>query len=160
MSDIHPPTYTYTHTHNTLTHKHARAHTHMRAHTNTIVHEHHCTCTLRPRGIAHHGDTETLLRKKKFFRKEVEENSLGSPPNEHLLQTIRQACVYTSVCTGVWVGVGGGVGVGVTSRQSIGCACSVSIYPALPSSLPLSFFFLSLHTALCRACDHRCFYDC
>lgn len=30
-----------------------------------------------PRGIAYHGDKEDLLRKKKFLRKEVTENSLG-----------------------------------------------------------------------------------
>ena len=42
-----------------------------------------------PRGIERHGDTASLLRKKKFFRQEVEDNTLGSPANEDVLHTIK-----------------------------------------------------------------------
>lgn len=42
-----------------------------------------------PRGIAHFGDTRDLLRRKKFLRKEVETNTLGSPPSELLLQALQ-----------------------------------------------------------------------
>ena len=42
-----------------------------------------------PRGIERFGDTAALLRKKKFFRQEVEENNLGSPANEDILNTIK-----------------------------------------------------------------------
>jgi lariat debranching enzyme len=42
-----------------------------------------------PRGIEHHGNTEGLLKKKPFFRDEVQQNCLGSPPNEELLLAIK-----------------------------------------------------------------------
>lgn len=42
-----------------------------------------------PLGVAHHGNTEALLRKKPYFRAEVEQNSLGSPPNRDILDTIQ-----------------------------------------------------------------------
>jgi lariat debranching enzyme len=42
-----------------------------------------------PTGIAKHGDTESLLRRKPFFRQEVEEGSLGSPPAEALLNHLK-----------------------------------------------------------------------
>lgn len=42
-----------------------------------------------PRGIYHYGDTENLLRKKKFLRQEVEFNSLGSPAAEELLSHLQ-----------------------------------------------------------------------
>ena len=42
-----------------------------------------------PRGIERHGDTTALLRKKQFFRQEVEQNNLGSPANEDVLNTIK-----------------------------------------------------------------------
>ena len=42
-----------------------------------------------PRGIEQHGNTEALLRKKSFFRQEVEDNNLGSPPNEELMNAIK-----------------------------------------------------------------------
>ncbi|GAX22024.1 hypothetical protein FisN_6Hh271 [Fistulifera solaris] len=42
-----------------------------------------------PRGIEQHGNTEGLLKKKPFFRDEVQQNCLGSPPNEELLQAIQ-----------------------------------------------------------------------
>ena len=42
-----------------------------------------------PQGIAHHGDTQGLLRRKPYFRAEVEQDSLGSPPNKALLHALR-----------------------------------------------------------------------
>ena len=42
-----------------------------------------------PRGIEQHGDTQALLRKKKFFAQEVYENRLGSPVSEELLYLLR-----------------------------------------------------------------------
>jgi len=42
-----------------------------------------------PRGIYHHGNVNQLLKKKPFFQKEVQENSLGSPANEQLLHLLR-----------------------------------------------------------------------
>ena len=42
-----------------------------------------------PRGIAHHGNLNALLRAKPFFREEVQDGSLGSEPAEVLLQTLQ-----------------------------------------------------------------------
>ncbi|KPV75708.1 uncharacterized protein RHOBADRAFT_52742 [Rhodotorula graminis WP1] len=42
-----------------------------------------------PLGIEQHGDTETLLREKPFFRDEVATNSLGSPPLHALLTSLQ-----------------------------------------------------------------------
>jgi lariat debranching enzyme len=42
-----------------------------------------------PQGIEQHGDTQSLLRKKPFFRQEIQENSLGSPPNRELLNQLK-----------------------------------------------------------------------
>jgi lariat debranching enzyme len=42
-----------------------------------------------PRGIERYGDTQSLLRKKQFFRHEVETNTLGSPVGENLLHTLQ-----------------------------------------------------------------------
>lgn len=42
-----------------------------------------------PRGIYHHGNVNQLLKKKPFFQKEVQENSLGSPANEQLLHLLK-----------------------------------------------------------------------
>ena len=41
-----------------------------------------------PAGIARHGDTEALLRRKSFLRREIDDGSLGSPPAAQLLQTL------------------------------------------------------------------------
>ena len=38
-----------------------------------------------PLGIEQFGDTQSLLRKKPYFRDEVERNTLGSPPNREVL---------------------------------------------------------------------------
>ncbi|XP_037542542.1 lariat debranching enzyme [Nematolebias whitei] len=38
-----------------------------------------------PRGICYYGNTEELLRKKRFLRQDVESNALGSPAAEELL---------------------------------------------------------------------------
>jgi lariat debranching enzyme len=42
-----------------------------------------------PQGIEQHGDTEDLLRRKPFFREEIQNRSLGSPPAEHLLKILK-----------------------------------------------------------------------
>ncbi|KAL1920001.1 uncharacterized protein VTP21DRAFT_1147 [Calcarisporiella thermophila] len=42
-----------------------------------------------PQGIEQHGNLQRLLRGKPFFRKEVESNTLGSPPARLLLDTLR-----------------------------------------------------------------------
>jgi hypothetical protein len=42
-----------------------------------------------PLGIYQHGNVKELLRKKPFFREEVEQNTLGSPPNRELLDAIK-----------------------------------------------------------------------
>mmetsp|Transcript_45887 Transcript_45887/g.139359 ORF Transcript_45887/g.139359 Transcript_45887/m.139359 type:complete len:565 (-) Transcript_45887:91-1785(-) len=42
-----------------------------------------------PRGIEQYGDTAGLIRKKKFFQKEIEENCLGSPVNEEVLHAMK-----------------------------------------------------------------------
>jgi hypothetical protein len=42
-----------------------------------------------PLGIAHHGDTEGLLRRKPYFRAEVQDNTLGSPPNREILDMVQ-----------------------------------------------------------------------
>lgn len=41
-----------------------------------------------PRGVTSHGDQRELLRKKPFFREEVENNILGSGPNMVLLRSL------------------------------------------------------------------------
>ena len=42
-----------------------------------------------PRGVEQHGDLDSLLRRKKHFRDEVQTNSLGSPSNEELLNELK-----------------------------------------------------------------------
>jgi lariat debranching enzyme len=42
-----------------------------------------------PLGIEQHGDTQGLLRRKPFFRAEVEQNNLGSPPLREILDMIK-----------------------------------------------------------------------
>lgn len=42
-----------------------------------------------PRGIYNHGDCKQLLRKKPFFKDEIANGSLGSPPAEKLLNTLK-----------------------------------------------------------------------
>ncbi|CAN7992668.1 unnamed protein product [Ixodes hexagonus] len=42
-----------------------------------------------PRGVYNHGDKEGLLRRKKFFRAEVETNRLGCRPTEELLEQLK-----------------------------------------------------------------------
>lgn len=42
-----------------------------------------------PQGIEQHGDTEGLLRRKPFFREEVEKNALGSPPAMEILRALK-----------------------------------------------------------------------
>ena len=42
-----------------------------------------------PLGIEQFGDTQDLLRRKPFFREEVNQNSLGSPPNREILDAVK-----------------------------------------------------------------------
>lgn len=42
-----------------------------------------------PLGIYQHGNAKELLRKKPFFRQEVEQNALGSPANQEILFAIK-----------------------------------------------------------------------
>ena len=42
-----------------------------------------------PLGIEQHGNLQELLRMKPYFRQEVENNDLGSPPNREILDTIK-----------------------------------------------------------------------
>ena len=42
-----------------------------------------------PLGIEQHGDTDQLLLRKPFFRKEIQANDLGSPPNREILDAIQ-----------------------------------------------------------------------
>ena len=49
-----------------------------------------------PQGIEQHGNTSVLLSKKPFFRSEIEQNSLGSPPNRQLLDALRPRWWFAS----------------------------------------------------------------
>ncbi|BFZ58872.1 lariat debranching enzyme [Savitreella phatthalungensis] len=42
-----------------------------------------------PRGIYHHGNKKELLKRKPYFRDEINRNDLGSPANELLLKRLR-----------------------------------------------------------------------
>ncbi|XP_045495943.1 lariat debranching enzyme [Colias croceus] len=42
-----------------------------------------------PRGITDYGDKNFLLKRKPFFREDIESNQLGSPPAEKLLHTLQ-----------------------------------------------------------------------
>lgn len=42
-----------------------------------------------PQGIAQFGDVENLLRRKPYFRSEVQSDTLGSPPAMQLLKKIQ-----------------------------------------------------------------------
>ncbi|XP_064646418.1 lariat debranching enzyme A-like [Lineus longissimus] len=49
-----------------------------------------------PRGIYNHGNMEALLRKKSFFREEMEKGILGSPPAEEVLNTIKPSYWFSA----------------------------------------------------------------
>ena len=42
-----------------------------------------------PQGIEQHGNTDELLRRKPYFRSEIEQNCLGSPANNELLMALK-----------------------------------------------------------------------
>ena len=42
-----------------------------------------------PQHIAHHGDVQTLVRRKSFLKAEIDDGSLGSPPAMQLLQRLQ-----------------------------------------------------------------------
>jgi lariat debranching enzyme len=42
-----------------------------------------------PAGIAHHGDVNALVRKKRFLQREIDDGSLGSPPAAQILENVR-----------------------------------------------------------------------
>ncbi|OEU08002.1 hypothetical protein FRACYDRAFT_196939, partial [Fragilariopsis cylindrus CCMP1102] len=42
-----------------------------------------------PLGIEQHGNTQALIRKKPFFRQEIQNNDLGSTPNRDVLDTLQ-----------------------------------------------------------------------
>ncbi len=42
-----------------------------------------------PLGIEQHGDTRNLIKRKPYFRQEIERNDLGSPPNRELLDVLK-----------------------------------------------------------------------
>ncbi|KAL7578401.1 hypothetical protein ACA910_012798 [Epithemia clementina (nom. ined.)] len=42
-----------------------------------------------PQGIEQHGNTEELLQRKPYFRSEIQQNNLGSPPNHELLMALK-----------------------------------------------------------------------
>jgi len=42
-----------------------------------------------PAGIARHGDVNSLLRKKRFLQREIDDGSLGSPPAAQILEKLR-----------------------------------------------------------------------
>lgn len=44
-----------------------------------------------PQGIEQHGDTAGLIRRKPFFRQEIADNTLGSPPAARLLHALKPA---------------------------------------------------------------------
>lgn len=42
-----------------------------------------------PQGIEQHGDTQGLIRRKPYFQREIQQNCLGSPPNNEMLRALK-----------------------------------------------------------------------
>ncbi|EJD06143.1 DBR1-domain-containing protein, partial [Fomitiporia mediterranea MF3/22] len=49
-----------------------------------------------PQGIAKHGDADDLLRRKPFFRSDIESNVLGSPPAMQLLRRLKPSWWFSA----------------------------------------------------------------
>jgi lariat debranching enzyme len=49
-----------------------------------------------PTGICQYGNVESLLRFKPYFRKEIEEGTLGSPPAEELLYRLKPSYWFSA----------------------------------------------------------------
>jgi lariat debranching enzyme len=49
-----------------------------------------------PVGIEQYGNTQELIRQKPFFREEIEQNNLGSPPNREVLDTVKPAYWFSA----------------------------------------------------------------
>jgi len=49
-----------------------------------------------PVGIEQHGNTQELIRMKPFFRQEIEQNNLGSPPNREVLDAVKPAYWFSA----------------------------------------------------------------
>ena len=119
-----------------------------------------------PRGIARHGDTAALLRKKKFFRQEVQENTLGSPPGERLMMQLRPSFWFAAhlhvkfaalvrhapVMSDTWAGEGAASEVGAGAAGATADAeahAPISAFPRLPP-VPNATQFLSLDKCMPR----------
>ena len=49
-----------------------------------------------PVGIEQHGNTQELIRRKPFFRQEIEQNNLGSPPNREVLDAVKPSYWFSA----------------------------------------------------------------
>ncbi|EIN03753.1 DBR1-domain-containing protein [Punctularia strigosozonata HHB-11173 SS5] len=49
-----------------------------------------------PAGIEHHGDLGNLLRRKRFFKTDIDKGALGSPPMMGLLRTLKPAWWFSA----------------------------------------------------------------
>ena len=49
-----------------------------------------------PVGIEQHGNAQELIRRKPFFRQEIEQNNLGSPPNREVLDAVKPSYWFSA----------------------------------------------------------------